>query len=200
MVLRKYLVVTRSCVFLLLMAVQSHAGDAVFRSGMEIPTCAEVEYNSGLTVQAFPATWQDVFTLNYPNPLGSARRITVTSGNVVSLAFTASAAFPVTRIETSDSPGDPGGIHTLSISTCRADFRADVLNNLERNCMSSAVTSQQQLIVITGMGTSSAFCGLVAGQTYRLNIAYTAAGAGDPGNTCTAGVCALLLTARDLSQ
>lgn len=174
----------------------AQAQDAVFRSGMEIPTCAEVEYNAGLVGQPFPATWQDIFNASFPNPIGVQRRVIVQTGRVASLAFTATQSTPSGRIETAESAGDPGGIHTISISTCRADFRAYALNNVEGQCMSSAITSQQALIFVPGQFTGSSFCRLVPGQTYWLNIAFTGAGAGNPENTCEAAQCAALMTAR----
>lgn len=132
------------------------AGDAIFRASMDVPTCADVEYNSGLEVQAFPSTWQNVFSLPFPNPIGNARIISIPQGGVVSLAFTPSLANPVGNVETSESPGNPGGALTLSISPCRADYRREVLTN-GTLCIGSGLSSQDQLVFVTGMGDELEF-------------------------------------------
>lgn len=42
---------------------------------MDAPTCANVEYNSGLEVQAFPSTWHYAFAQPFPNPIRNSAAV-----------------------------------------------------------------------------------------------------------------------------
>ena len=161
---RKYLLLSMS---LLCAAPMAAATDHLMRSNFN--DCDGVEL-PGLQFQATPTSWNSIFGQTWPNPLGNFQSVSIDNGFMVSFPFVAAGSLPIGVIETSDAPGQPAASRSISISTCRGDFRPQVLQNSGQWCLGSG--SNPALVFAIGFAPSETYCPLVSGATYWLNIAY----------------------------
>lgn len=158
---------------------------------------------SVITPTSFPSNWTDVFGSQntFPNPIGTARRVVVPVNGAVALRFIAqTGGLSVGRMESAESPGEPGGPLRVSISECAGDFRDEL--NTGKLCLYRGLTNQGQVLFAINQ-FSSGVCGLTVGSTYYANVthlvpAYPPEGIVD--STCPAGSCMTLMTTRDLNQ
>lgn len=156
-----------------------------------------------MPVNSFPANWTDVFggAMSFPNPIGTAKRVVIPVNQAVALRFIANTGgVSLGRLESAESPGEPGGPLRVSVSTCPGDFREELNNG--KLCLYRGLTNQGQVLFAINQ-FSSGVCGLQSGNTYYANVTHLVPAFPNDGivdSNCPAGACMTLMTTRDLTQ